>query len=230
MPRTMKRITGILASITLASLGAAEARAASGDDGWYLSAGYGAAPRLFLRAELNDALADEFSRTPLTLDASSVSKHNTTWSAGVGYWFAENLAVEAGYLNVGKVHYHAAGSARVSGTDTPTNLELDAKSRGPTLALVWAVPLWNAWGMDLRAGALRDKTDTRYVSTVGEDVSSDSPSTKSTTLLLGAGGTCAVTAHLVVKLEYAHLFGIKEEALANKFAADVVTLGLTWVF
>ncbi|MEJ0098681.1 MAG: outer membrane beta-barrel protein [Pseudomonadota bacterium] len=229
----MQRTACFTAMVALAALGASGARAASADGGgWYLTAGAGTAPRLFLRSDLNDALVDEFktNKTPLTLDASSVSKHNSTWSAGVGYWFAENLAVEAAYLKVGKVHYHAAGSADISGTATATDLELDARSRGGSLALVWTAPLWNAWGAELRAGAFMGKTNTHYTSTVGEDVSADVLSKKNTTPMLGAGGSYAATAHLVLKLQYAHLFGIKEEGLENKFAADVVTLGLAYVF
>lgn len=218
--------------MALAPLVTSGAHAASGDSGWYLTAGAGAAPRLFLRSDLNDALVEEFAnnKTPLTLDASSVDKHNSTWSAGIGYWFAENLAVEAAYLKVGKVHYHAAGSTRISGTDTATNLELDARSRGGSLAVVWTAPLWNAWGAELRAGAFLGKTNTHYTSTVGEDVSADVLSKKGTTPLLGAGGSYSATRHLVLKLQYAHLFHIKEEGLEGRFAADVVTLGLAYVF
>ncbi len=230
MPRRMERLTGTLVPMTLALLGASSARAESAEDGWYLSAGYGGAPRLFLRRELNDALADQFSSSPLTLESSSVSKHNTTWSAGVGYWFAGNLAIEGAYLHVGGIHYHAAGSAQASATSKATNLDLYARSRGGTLALVWTAPLWNEWGAELRAGAYRGKTSTHYFNIVGEDASSDSVAAKSTTPLLGAGGSYAATAHLLFKLEYAHLFGIKEEGLEKKFAADVVTLGLAYVF
>jgi hypothetical protein len=226
----MERLAAILAVTALASLGAPGARASSGDDGWYLSTGYGAAPRLFLRSDLNDALVDQFSNTPLTLGTSSVSRHGSTYSAGVGYWFAGNLAIEAAYLHMGKVHYHADGSARISGRDKATNLELDAKSRGGTLALVWMAPLWNAWGAELRAGAFLGKTDTRYVSTVDDEGVSRKLSSKSRAPLLGAAGSYTASAHLVIKLEYAHFFGIREEALEEKFAADVVTLGLTYVF
>jgi hypothetical protein len=226
----MEQLALIVAVMALASLGASGARASSADDGWYLSAGYGAAPRLFLRSDLNDALVDQFSNTPLTLGSSSVSRHGSTWSAGVGYWFAENLAIEAAYLHVGKIHYHAAGSARISGASKATNLELQAKSRGGTLALVWMAPLWNAWGAELRTGAFLGKTDTQYVSVVGGDEISRSTSKQSTAPLLGAGASYTASAHLVFKLEYAHFFGIKEEALEKKFAADVVTLGLTWAF
>jgi opacity protein-like surface antigen len=226
----MERLAVVITLMTLASLGASGARA-SGDDGWYLSAGYGTAPRLFLRSDLNDALVEESgSSTPLALGSTSVSRHGSTYSVGVGYWFAENLAIEAAYLHMGKVQYHAAGSVRISGTTRDTNLELHAKSRGGTLAMVWMAPLWNAWGAELRAGAYLGKTNTQYVSTIGESVTSESLAKKSTAPLLGVGGSYAASAHLVFKLEYAHFFGIKEGALNDKFAADVVTLGLTCVF
>lgn len=217
--------------MTLASLYAAGARAASGDGGWYLTAGYGAAPRLFLRSELNDSLVHAFRATPLTLESSSVKKHNTTWSAGVGYWFAENMAIEAAYLNVGKVHYRVTGSAQVAEESTQaTSLDLVAKSRGATLAFVWAAPLWNAWGVDLRAGAFRGKTSSHYISVIDGDEVISGEKAKSTAPLLGAGGSFTATAHLVVKLDYVHLFGIKEEALSRKSDADLVTLGLAYVF
>jgi opacity protein-like surface antigen len=226
----MERLPGTFAWMLLLSLCASGARAASADGGWYLTAGYGAAPRLFLRSELNDALVDAFRETPLTLDASSVKKHNTTWSTGFGFWFAENLAIEAAYLNVGKIHYRAAGSALVSGAATPTSLELVAKSRGATLALVLAAPLWNAWGVDMRAGAFRGKTSSHFISVIDEDEVVASESTKSTAPLLGAGASYVATAHLVVKLDYVHLFRIREEALSRRSDADLVTLGLTYVF
>lgn len=230
MPRRMG-LAGILASMPLALLYGADARAASADDGWYVAAGYGAAPRLFLRSELNDSLVHAFRETPLTLESSSVKKHNTTWSAGVGYWFAENMAIEAAYLNVGKIHYRTNGSAEVSAEETQaTSLDLVAKSRGATVAFVWAAPLWNAWGVDLRAGAFRGKTSSHYISIIDGDEVIAGEKTKSTAPLLGAGGSFTATAHLVVKLDYIHLFGIKEEALSRKSDADLVTLGLSYVF
>lgn len=213
-----------------AVLAAPIAHAGSADDGWYLAGTYGVAPRLFLRSELNDALVGQFASSPLTLSQTSVTRHGATWTAGVGYWFAEDLAFEAGYLNLGGVHYQAAGTTRTSGTSKPTNLDLHAKTGGATLALVWTAPLWNAWGMELRGGAFLGKTRTRYVSTVGGDDVAQAPSTKADSPLLGAGATYTATPHLVIKLNYAHLFGIKEDALEKKFPADVVTFGLAYAF
>jgi opacity protein-like surface antigen len=228
-PQRNGRLPGITAAMLIAGLGASGAHAADGE-GWYVAAGYGGAAQEQARRELNDALSEQFSNSPLTLNDTSVSKHNTTWSAGVGYWFAQDFAAEAAYLHVGGVHYHAAGSADVSGTAEASNLDLYAHSHGVTLAVVWTAPLWNAIGAELRAGAFIGKTDTQFLSTVGEDRSSDSLSVKTTTPLLGAGASYAATSHVVLKLEYAHLFGIKEAGFDKKFAADTVTLGLSYVF
>lgn len=227
MSRTMERLAVLISFMVLGATGAR----ASGDDGWYLSAGYGTAPRLFLRADLNDALVKEFgSNSPLTLGNTRVSRHGSTYAVGGGYWFAENLAIEAAYLHLGKVQYRATGSARMSGTTRATNLDLHAKSRGGTVSLVWTAPLWNAWGAELRAGAYLGRTDTLYASTVGDVVNTASLRKKSTAPLLGVGGTYTASPHLVFKLQYAHFFGIQEEALHDEYAADAVTLGLTYAF
>jgi len=229
MAKVKWRVIKTGAAAAFASLLISGTSAAAEESGVYVTASYGKAPKLFSRSDLDDAFAAVLKQT-LTLESSSARKHDTIWSAGVGYRMGQNVAVEATYFDLGKIHYDAAGSALLSGTNYATAIDLDTRSRGPALALVWVLPLWNAWGVDTRAGIYHGKTSTRYVTTLGENERSHSGSANSTSLLLGIGGSYTATEHLIVRLDYFHLNDIKEEGFNAKFDADIVTAGMTYQF
>jgi opacity protein-like surface antigen len=213
----------------VASLAISSTPAAAAESGVYVAANYGRAPKLFARADLDAALLKTFSGT-LTLDSTSVEKNGSIWSAGLGYRMGENFAVEATYLDLGKIHYETFGTAQLSGKARASHVELDTKSRGPALALVWALPLWNEWGVDARAGVYRGQTNTDLVSTLDAEATTHSVSRTSMSLLLGIGGSYLATEHLTVRLDYLHLNDIKEKSLADGFDADIVTAGVTYEF
>jgi opacity protein-like surface antigen len=229
MASVIRRVAEASAATVVTLLGVSSTASASEENGVYLTASYGTALKLFTHSELDDALLAAFDQS-LTLESSSVQRHGSIWSAGVGYRMGPNLAVEATYLDLGKVHYDAAGSAVVAGASRPSVLALDTKSRGATLALVGMLPLWNAWGVDARLGAYRGKASTAFVSTIGDNETTQSLSEQSTSLLLGIGGSYVATEHLTVRLDYIHLSSIKEKAFNAEFDADVVTAGVTYAF
>lgn len=229
MARMMRTVAGTGWAMLAISLGISSMPAAADESGVYLAANYGKAPKLFARSDLDAALLNKFNGT-LTLGPTSVDKSGSIWSAGVGYRMGESFAFEATYLNLGKIHYETFGTAQLSGKTRDSQVELDAKSRGPALALIWEVPLWNEWGVDARAGVYRGQTNTHLVSTLDASVTTSSVSKKSMSLLLGIGGSYLATEHLTVRLDYLHLNGIKERTLAESFDADIVTAGVTYEF
>lgn len=229
MASAIRRVPAVSAAIVLTLLGIPGGSSAAEDNGVYLTASYGRALKLFSHSELDDALREAFNQT-LTLESSSVDRRGSIWSAGVGYRMGPNFAVEATYLDLGKVHYDAAGSATVGSVTRASALVLDTRSRGPALALVGILPLWNAWGVDARLGAYRGKAGTTFVSTIGENEVTQAMSEQSTSLLAGIGGSYVATDHLTVRLDYLHLNDIKEKAFGAKFDADVVTAGVTYAF
>lgn len=227
MASVMRR--AVAAGVMWAVLGISGTAAASDESGLYLVASYGRAPKFFPRSGLDAALLEIYDDT-LTLDSSSVERDDKVWSAGVGYRLSPHFALEATYLDLGKLHYHAAGTSTIQGPSKTTDVTLDTKSHGPTLALIWALPLWNEWGVDARAGVYRGTTSTQLVNTLGDTPHPLDVAAKSTSLLLGIGGSFVATEHLIVRLDYLHLNKITEQAFERKFDADVVTAGLTYQF
>jgi opacity protein-like surface antigen len=227
MARTMSRV--VAASAALVLINVAGSAAADEESGVYVVANYGRAPTLFSRSDLDKGLTGA-SDGALTIESSSVEKHGTIGSAGVGYRMSANFAVEATYLDLGKIHYQASGTAVLSGTSYPSQFEEHTKSRGPALALVWALPLWNDWGVDARAGVYGGKTSSDLINTIGESEKPLSTSRRSTSLLLGIGGSYIATTHLTVRLDYVRLNDVKEKAFDKGFDVDVVTAGLAYHF
>ena len=224
----MRREITTSTAALLAVLGMSSTPAVAEENGVYLVANYGRAPKLLPHSDLDEALVGVFHQS-LTIESSSVRKQDT-WSAGVGYRMGQNFAIEATYLHLGKLHYEASGTTDQSGSTQATHLDLDTKTSGPSLALVWSLSIWNDWGLDARAGVYRGTTSTQAVNTVGESAVPFSVSTRATSPFLGLGGSYIVTEHLIARLDYAHLNGVKEKAFDKSFNADVVTAGITYEF
>jgi opacity protein-like surface antigen len=220
-----------LALVTLALLVTSLSTPAAADDGGvFVSANLGVTLSTYSRNDLNDALIAT-DNGELTVRSSSLDKPKAPWWADVGYMFSPYVGVTASYLDLQTLKYQATGTQTPPvGSDSPVSAKVDITSRGPTLAVLGVLPVWNAWQVTGRAGIYLGKTSTNYSSTVGTDSNSGSESTTGASLLLGIGGSYSLSQHCALRLDYLYVNGVHETALDKSFNVSLLTAGIMYAF
>lgn len=236
MPRP--RTAGLPAAAVAVLAGSASALASSGasaadQSGLYLSADAMHTFGTYDREAFDGALAsavEAATGSSLDIGSSSTRRDSATWSAGVGYRVSPFFAVEASYLDLGRVAYQATGTETSVFGASSLYTALKVRSKGPALALVGVLPLLDALEVSARAGAYEGRTTTDYSNEVAGTPYSGSESQTSTSLLLGAGVEYALSGHLALTLGYLHLDRLDEKLLGRSFNVDMATAGLTFAF
>lgn len=213
---------------------AAVPRAQAADDGsFYVDASALRILHTLNLAELNAGVNNAVTSgtgTSLGLASTSTQRSTVTWSAALGYRISEFFAVEASYLDLGDLNYHATGT-ETSATGTASLASaLRITAKGPALAMVGILPLMPGLEVSLRAGAFDGRTATDYVNTVNGTPGAGSISKSTVSLLGGVGASYAFAGNWAVQFQYLHLNGLQEKLLDRKFNADVAMAGLMFVF
>jgi opacity protein-like surface antigen len=208
--------------------------AALADGGLYLGASGGYTLDSYHRADLNDALVENFAASDYTLVLHGASLHEqgTPWALEVGYRFSSYFGLEASYLELSSLRYQGAGTAtpQFGGSGGKVAVNLDIKSRGPTLAFVGMLPLTNQWNLEARLGAYEGKTLTDYAASVIGASSSGVESQTSASVLASVGTQYVIAPHWVVRLDYTRLNSLGEKLLDKSFNVDLVTAGVFYAF
>jgi OmpA-OmpF porin, OOP family len=92
--------------------------------------------------DLEKAGLDHWSEVPA--EASSLDRRGTGYELAVGMRFSPYLAVEAGYLDLGRTTYLVE--------DNGTAARLDLGSKGPALSLIGSWPINEVFSLEARAG------------------------------------------------------------------------------
>jgi opacity protein-like surface antigen len=161
------------------------------------------------------------------VEESSLDKSNAGFSLAVGYQITQNIAVEAAYLDLGRVSFDASGTVD-GGEGAVSEFAIGAgfKSKGPSLSVVGSWPINEMFSIDGRIGAYKGKTKgdlSVSVDAEGEEgvVASD----KNTSMLLGVGATWSLTETIGVRLGYTRIQDAVAERDVDRFA-----LGLRFSF
>jgi opacity protein-like surface antigen len=219
---TFTRTAAVIAGVVLGQAAAAD------DGGLYLATSYGDALRTYKRSEI-DRNVNAALDGRVTVDTSKSESNKPIWSASVGYMFSPNFGIEASYLDLGKLKYRAHGSGDPSDIES-LSLNFETKSHGPVLALVWALPMGNNWGVNGRIGAYHVKSTTESVLIADDDTIPTTQKATSTSLIAGVGASLILSTHLAVRLDYLYINKVKEQLLEKSFGVQLVTAGLAYVF
>jgi opacity protein-like surface antigen len=202
------------------------APAMADDGGLYVSANLGTTLSTYSRSDLNSELNNAFT-DELTFKTSTIDKPKAPWWVDVGYMASPYFGVAASYLDLQTLKYQATATSL---GNTPVDAHLHIISHGPTLALLGALPLWNAWRLTGQAGVYLGRTTTNYASDVGTMSNSGSESTTAASLLLGVGGAYTFARHCAVRLDYLYIDGVHEKVLGKSFNESVLTAGFVYAF
>src|SRR5262245_7319797 len=138
----------IVSVATIAGTLAIPAAHAAGVDGWYVGGALGGSQQHFGGGQIDNALSNQ----GLT-SSSSIDKSDTSLRLFGGYQFNPNLAVEGGYVNLGKFDYSSTISAPAADT-----VSGHLSVQGADLAAVGILPLHEQFGLFGKAGLFYAQT------------------------------------------------------------------------
>jgi OmpA-OmpF porin, OOP family len=226
-----------LAGLTLV-LSAATAAPALAQTGFYVGATAGESLYHESRSEADATVFDAFDSSGLTVvsGSSHIDKSDLAFGGLVGYRFIPGFAVEAGYLDLGKLEYKFSGT--VSGFVPrgpslflhPATANLTAKAKGPTLAALGILPLSPSWDVYGRLGLIFSKVTLTADITVETLPGSDSESANSVDTFVGIGTAWHVGNNVALRAEYTRLPNVGDKDKTGETNIDLFSLTLTYSF
>lgn len=142
---------------------------------------------------------------------------DTGWKLLAGYQFHKNIAVEAGYFDLGK----ASASGLVGGLP----VSADARVRGFELVGVGILPITNVLSVYGKAGLARSRSTS---SAFAAGVAASAKET-TTDFTFGVGGQYLITPHLAARLEWQRYDGVGGD-VTGKDDIDLFSAGLLYRF
>jgi OOP family OmpA-OmpF porin len=212
----MKTISAMLLSAVALSPLAAQAA----DSNWYAVLGIGQSTYDVDKSDFDDSAAD----AGVAISSSKLDDNDTGYKIQAGYKFNENLAVEGGYVDLGRLSLSAelAPDAPI----TSGHVGADVKAYGFNIDAVGILPLGAGFSVFAKAGAFIAHTESDVsivassaTTTVKQDTDGSDTSFKPT---VGLGLAVDLNETLSVRLEYERFFDVDDDGLD----ADLATLGL----
>lgn len=210
-----------VAGAVAATLLSASSLAAAAEPGFYVATDVAMDSADFGSSDF-DGLFDS-DELDFDVDDAGLDKSNAGFALAFGYQFNPYLAVEASYVNVGKVSYDASGT--VDGGEGFTGdfaVGIDYKSKGPALAVVGSWPINEMFSIDGRVGAYMGKT-TGFLSVSVDDETLEGPvaSDTKTGLLVGVGATWTLTESVALRAGYTRLQDGVAERDVDRFSVGL---------
>ena len=166
-------------------------------------------------------------------NVSSIDKENPGYSFYAGYRLNTHLAVEGGYMDLGKFRYQAQSNGGfINPDDTtvtiPGMLFLSANSRtaGFALSALGVLPLNYRWELFGRAGVLFASNEITLFLTNGNVSDAGTNNGSSTDLLAGAGAGFTSAEIYTLRAEYQRVFDAGDNTVGEG-DQDLATLGVT---
>lgn len=220
----------VISAAVLASLVGLSAPAVA-DSGFYVGFDLGQGSVDADQGGLDGTLIDAFDSVGLdVLDGtSSVSEDGFSYGLILGYQFLPYLAVEASYVDVGRLEYRARGTVSDGISTAEGRYGMDAEAKGPTLSALGILPFADYWSVYGRLGVFF--ADVKYEQSLTIDGASGSASDSSSSENLfwgvGAGYT---QASWTLRLEYQQYMDLGDEDVAGEADASRITIGAIYSF
>lgn len=227
-----KNILAVAACFGLASLGVA-GPAAAAQFGLYVGGMYGDAKK-GVGTEPFDVFSasiwqNDIEYVPQQLLGLSLEDKDSMYGFLVGYRLTPYLAVEGGYMDLGKVTYRNTTSGTIQNVPLTlsTNLTSNTTGLGASVLGIW--PISYRWEAYARGGVLIATNDMDIYLTDGPQALAGQISESSTDLLGGAGLSFSFAEIYQVRLEFQRVFDAGDE-VTGEADVDLITLGITVTF
>jgi OmpA-OmpF porin, OOP family len=225
---------GVYFPALAAAMATSAATPALAGDGLYVGASVGSSLFHADKSDYDSAVQDAFDETGIAVisGTSTLNKSSVNYSGVIGYQFMRELALEASYTDLGKLRYHA-NDVLASRVNASTNL--DAKAKGPTVAVIGALPLSQEWEIYARLGVIFSKVTLEAQATVSTNAGSNagapiSQSANSVDALAGLGLAWNPTKHVKLRAEYIRYGNVGDKDSTGEVNIDTFNAGLTYSF
>lgn len=166
-------------------------------------------------------------------NVSSIDKDNPGYGFVAGYRLNSHLAVEGGYLDLGKFRYQVNSNGGFINADDPTVLDpgtlflsANSKTAGFALSALGILPLNYRWELFARAGVLLASNEITLFLTDGNVNLTDTGNGSSTDLLAGAGAGFTFAEIYTLRAEYQRVFDAGDDTVGEG-DQDLATVGVT---
>jgi OmpA-OmpF porin, OOP family len=199
--------------------------------GFYVEADVGTSDFDISRSEIDDTLLDAFEDEGLDVlnGQSDLDKSSTRASFAVGYQFTPNLAVEAGFVDLGRIQYDSSGLVDGGEGNIAVDVQLKAKTSGPALSVIGAWPLNDRFALEGRVGAYFGKTRATATASAALDPAENvsvSDSDTDTSMLLGVGAVWTTSESIALRLGYTRF----DKALGGEQSVDRISFAVRYSF
>jgi opacity protein-like surface antigen len=232
----MSGINRILVSGAVALVLGLPVAASAADSGFYVGALVGSSNVDLSKADWDAAVLDALNTvgTGGVLTSSSLDKSDIGFGAVLGWKFMPNFAVEAYYLDLGKVKADATGTTIIGNPTFDVTLSGEFKTNGPAVALVGILPFSQNWEADARAGIYYGDTKITLTATVagGGGTASSSDSQSRSSFMGGIGVGYLFNENVSVRLDYMYFdsVGIKRSGIDDTANVNLISLGVRYMF
>jgi OOP family OmpA-OmpF porin len=214
----MKKISALLLSMAALSPLAAHAEGSN----WYAVISVGQSTFDADKSDFDDAAAN----AGLVISSSKLDDSDTGYKIQAGYKFNENLAVEGGYVDLGRLSLSA--DLGPQGPIASGHIGADLKAYGFNIDAVGILPLGAGFSVFAKAGAILARTESDIsvtASGLGVSVSEDEDdSDTSLAPTAGVGLAFDLNDTLSVRLEYERFFSLKSDDA--DVDVDLASIGL----
>lgn len=154
--------------------------------------------------------------------SSSDSGSNNKWRLQGGYRFNPYVALEAGYIDFGKVKY----SARYTGGSAEGSL----KAGGADMAALLSLPLNDSFSLFGKAGVVEASVKSSLTAGAPASLASGSDHEHDVRPLLGVGGLYKLTDNIDLRADYDHVSDLGKSSKTGKMDANLYSVGLAYNF
>ena len=220
-PQVKFAATILATSVCLAFSGAVLAQGAPKAQGFYI---YGAIGQSSVDLGKGDIDASLVS-VGVTGLSSSADETDVGYKIFGGYMFNKYLALEAGWVDLGKFAYTASFTGPVAGA-----AKAEIKASGFTIAAVGTLPVTDSFGLFVKAGTIDAKLSASGVATGSGTTWSGSDSDTSWKGNFGIGATYSFNPNLAVRAEWERFRKLGDKNTTGEGDVDLLSVGLRYTF
>ncbi|BCM26048.1 outer membrane beta-barrel protein [Methyloradius palustris] len=153
---------------------------------------------------------------------SSTDESDVGYKLQLGYQFTENLAIEGGYIDLGKTSYSASY--------TGGNANAEAKARGVNLSVVYIYPINNDFSVFGKIGIIDARVKASVVATGPGGTASASASSTDVKPTIGFGATYNLNETVGIRAEYEFFNKLGNSDSTGESNVNLVSAGLVYKF
>ncbi len=197
----------------------ASAQAGDWTDNWYVLGSVSHSSTALSKSGLNAKLAGAGAAGVTSADSGTA---NLQWRLQLGYKLTDWLAVEGGYIDLGKAKYTAsyAGGGAVG----------KWQAGGPDIAALGIYPVTDSLSFFGKLGVIDAKAKTKFAATGAAAPISGKTSQTHVEPIYGLGAMYKLTDNAGVRLEYERVNNVGDSLKTGKADVDIVSLGLSYQF